>query len=124
MVLICSKLVKLIILLTLVFIQMISCRKLQPGKEYYIQTYEDIYFKGMIFEDYQTSFELARSVDFYTDIHMIFTRGTYYYLFREQDSYYDAEKIRDNAEEARKQMEQRALNMILKRVVNEMFEWT
>jgi hypothetical protein len=43
--------------------------------------------------------------------------------FFESDTYYDFNKIKDNANQARKNMEQRALNKILKRVVNEEFQW-
>ena len=43
--------------------------------------------------------------------------------FFESDTYYDFNKIRDNANQARKNMEQRALDKILKRVVNEEFQW-
>jgi hypothetical protein len=39
------------------------------------------------------------------------------------DKFYDAEKIEENAQKARQQMEHRALTMILKKVVNEQFEW-
>ena len=39
------------------------------------------------------------------------------------DIIYDLEEIRDNAKRARQQMEQRSLNIILKRLVNEEFRW-
>jgi hypothetical protein len=50
-------------------------------------------------------------------------RMTTYYSFYEEDYYYDPEKIKENAQQAREEMEQRALNIILKRLVNEHFEW-
>ena len=43
--------------------------------------------------------------------------------FFESDTYYDYTKIRDNANNARNSMESRALNKILKNIVNEEFEW-
>ena len=43
--------------------------------------------------------------------------------FDKCDEYYDWDKIRDNARKARIAFEQRALNQILKRVVNEEFKW-
>jgi hypothetical protein len=43
--------------------------------------------------------------------------------FFESDTYYDFNKIKDNANQARKNMEQRALDKILKRIVNEEFQW-
>lgn len=48
-------------------------------------------------------------------------------IFEKQDKFYDAKeyihKIKKDAREARQQMESRALNQILKRVVNETFHW-
>lgn len=102
---------------------MISYRQLVPGKEYYIQTYDTrIYFKRMIFEDYYTS--ISDPINFHIDINMRFFRRTTYHTFFEKDYYYDPEQIRENSKRARDKMEQRALNMILKRVVNEEFQWT
>ena len=50
--------------------------------------------------------------------------GIYYYGFcYKEDIYYDWDEIRDNARKARYAFEQRALNQILKRLVNEEFEW-
>ena len=49
------------------------------------------------------------------------------YKFTEFDYYYDVKdficEIKRRAENARQQMEQRSLNMILKRIVNEEFQW-
>ena len=98
---------------------MIYCMDLVPGKEYYIQTYKGEYIKGMKFHHFE---EHNTSRSFYDYVNMIFERTTFY-LFDEEDYYYDPEKIRENAQKAREQMEQRALNMILKRVVDEHFEW-
>jgi hypothetical protein len=39
------------------------------------------------------------------------------------DVYHDIEEIRDNARKAIQSMEQRSLNLILKRLINENFEW-
>lgn len=48
-------------------------------------------------------------------------------LFDRHDTFYDAEKyineINNKSKQARHQMETRALNMILKKLVNETFEW-
>jgi hypothetical protein len=43
--------------------------------------------------------------------------------FFESDIYYDVVDIKHNANQARKNMEQRALDKILKRLVNEEFQW-
>jgi hypothetical protein len=40
-----------------------------------------------------------------------------------KDIFYDWEEIREKSKRARQQMEQRSLNMILKRLVNEEFQW-
>ena len=98
---------------------MISYRDLIPGKEYYIQSYDThIYFTGMIFNDYQRAIDINN-----ININMNFTRATYRHLFFEEDYYYDPEKIRGNAQQAREKMEQRSLNIILKKLVNENFDW-
>ena len=100
---------------------MISCTNLVPGKEYCVKTHDtDKYFKGMKFHHYQ-KYISKRSLDDYT--HMIFQTTRYFYFFYEYDYYYDPEKIKENAQKARQQMEQRALDMILKKVVNEEFQW-
>ena len=39
------------------------------------------------------------------------------------DIYYDIEEIRENARKSRESMEQRSLHLILKRLINEEFEW-
>lgn len=50
--------------------------------------------------------------------------GIHYYGFcHKTDIYYDWDKIRDDAQKARYAFEQRALNQILKRLVNEEFQW-
>ena len=40
-----------------------------------------------------------------------------------EEPYRDIEQIIENGKKARQQMEQRTLNMVLKRLVNENFEW-
>jgi len=95
---------------------------LVPGKEYYVQTFDTgEYFKGMKFHDYQ---EHNSSRPLYDFVNMIFQRTTYFYLFYEDDYYYDPEKIKENAQKARQQMEQRSLDMILKKLVNDDFQWS
>jgi len=50
--------------------------------------------------------------------------GIYYCGFcYKEDIYYDWDEIRDNARRAREAFEQRVLNQILKRLVNEEFQW-
>lgn len=94
---------------------------LVPGKEYYVQTFDTgEYFKGMKFHDYQSN-KCSRAL--YDYVNMIFQRTTCFHLFYEEDCYYDPEKIKENAQKARQQMEKRSLDMVLKRIVNETFEW-
>jgi hypothetical protein len=44
-------------------------------------------------------------------------------IFFESDTYYDLTQIREKAKRARQKMELRALDKILKRLVNEEFQW-
>ena len=57
-----------------------------------------------------------------------FTHNNKKFIFNECDSYYHVEvficEIKRIAEKARQQMEHRALKKILKRVVNEDFQWS
>jgi hypothetical protein len=101
---------------------MISYKELVPGKEYHVQTHDThIYFKGMIFVDYQIVIEHAVTLD-YAKINMNFQRTTRH-IFFETDYYYDPEKIRENAQHAKENMERRSLDIILKRLINEEFQW-
>ena len=43
--------------------------------------------------------------------------------FIEDDTYYDLNKIKENANKSRQSFEQRTLDLILKRLVNEHFQW-
>jgi hypothetical protein len=54
---------------------------------------------------------------------LFYINGNKKYFF-ESDTYYDLSTIKKNAIQARKNMEQRALDKILKRIVNEEFEWS
>lgn len=104
---------------------MISCRDLVPGKEYYIKTHDSQgYHKQMIFifVDHETSENLGLIMIFRKDP-TIMMRMTTYYSFYEEDYYYDSEQIRENAQQAREKMEHRSINIILKKLVNEEFQW-
>lgn len=50
-------------------------------------------------------------------------RKTEFSFFSKHFDFYDLEEIRDNAKKAKENMEKRALNIILKRLVDENFEW-
>ena len=47
----------------------------------------------------------------------------YEQIFSQYYTFYDLEEIRENGEKARQRMEQRSLDIILKRLVNENFQW-
>lgn len=47
-----------------------------------------------------------------------------YVSINKNDIIYDLDKIKQLAKRARQEMEQRSLNMILKRLVNEEFKWS
>ena len=59
--------------------------------------------------------------------HHYFTCNNKKYKFTDFDYYYDVKEfkceLKRRAEKARQQMEHRAVNIILKRVVNEEFQW-
>ena len=44
-------------------------------------------------------------------------------FFSPTDKFYDLEEIRENGKKARQNMEQRSLDIILKRLLNEEFQW-
>lgn len=47
-----------------------------------------------------------------------------HYVFTNEDIFYDIQEMRDNKMKAIQSMEQRSLDIILKRLVNEHFEWS
>ena len=53
--------------------------------------------------------------------HLSKIKGASY--FSREYTFYDVEEIRENGKKARQVMEERALNKILKKIVNENFEW-
>uniref|UniRef100_A0A6C0D239 Uncharacterized protein n=1 Tax=viral metagenome TaxID=1070528 RepID=A0A6C0D239_9ZZZZ len=108
---------------------MISYTDLVPGKKYYIKTHDKKgYHKEMMFVDHETSFNDNMAPEYHINIIMTFKKEptdmsiAKYYSFYEDDYYYDQEII-ENAQKAREQMEHRALNIILKKLINEEFQW-
>ena len=125
---------------------MIPYNQLVPGRKYIVKTFDTKEtFKGM-YDDRETIDH--RELDYgiltgkiyeyqYHDISII--RGRYFedfdvnifficnkknILFNECDYYYDIEKIKRNAQKAKQNMESRSVNMILKRLINEEFQWS
>ena len=95
--------------------------ELEPGREYYILScngYECKKYKGT-FDVYRYS---RMGGDRYAFAWFYYNSLSSYYTG--DDEFYDVEKIRENAQRAIQTMEQRALDIILKRIVNEEFEWS
>lgn len=103
----------------------IHSSNLERKGEYIVETSNGIY-KGQYFTQPKYDFP-------YIVLTFVTCRknGTMYSvseaIFEKQDKFYDAKeyihKIKKDANKARQQMELRALNQILKRVVNETFHW-
>lgn len=105
--------------------------KLIVGNEYYI-LHIGIKFKGK----YKTFFSNEHCLYYsFTNIKMKTISDSKFgdpkysiieysdYLFTDADIFYDIQQIRDNKIKAIQCMEQRTLDIILKRLVNENFKW-
>jgi hypothetical protein len=112
-------------------LKMISYRSLVKNKEYSVNSPNGIY-KRMIFLDYDPTYNFGLTTGMAHE-YMMWTYGTFIkyhdqkngcYHFGGDSLFYDPEEIKKNAQKARQTMEQRTLNMILKRLVNEHFEWS
>ena len=90
---------------------------LEYGREYYILRCNGKKYKG--------TFHVHRYSRMSGDRYAFawFHSNSLSYYYTPDDEFYDVEKIRENTQNARQTMEQRSLNMILKRLVNEHFEW-
>jgi len=95
---------------------------LEPGREYFIQRNNEIYKSKskLIFSSLHGP---SNFHDFGSSEYVWFIHRGFNIEFDREDTFYDAEEIRDNAQKARQQMEHRALNKVLKQIVNETFEW-
>ena len=94
--------------------------QLESGREYYIlhcDGYKCNKYKGM-FDVYRYSY---MSGDKYA--YAWFYNNSLSYYYTPDDEFYDVQKIRENAQKAIQTMEQRTLNIILKRLVNDEFQW-
>ena len=94
---------------------------LEPGREYFIQRDNQRYKSKLIFSSLHGprhfhDFGSSESAWF------INKRG-FNIEFDRDDTFYDAEEIEENAQKARQQMESRALKQVLKRIIDETFEW-
>ena len=99
----------------------VSWWDLDPGREYYIETNEKTYNKyKMIFMDL---YGPSHYHDYGNSESAWFSKNGFMYEFNRDDKFYDVEEIRENAQKAREQMEDRALKNVLKKIVNETFDW-
>lgn len=94
-----------------------SFNKLLCGREYYIISNGEKY-KG-IFDDYKYSYMSGDR-----DVYAWFYNETFSDFYTDDDDFYDVEEIKKNAQKAIQSMEERSLNMILKRLVNDEFQWS
>ena len=86
-------------------------KRLYKGKEYIIVKADN----GKIYRGTFTKFK---------GLTMICMKvGWWEHIFMYYDDFYDIEEIKLKAKMARQTMEQRSLDMILKRLVNEHFQW-
>jgi hypothetical protein len=101
---------------------MIPQHKLVPGKTYYIYQicpyFPPDFYKGTLIV--KTRIGVCRFSDMYAFKPLKYLGEL---DFGTNAFFYDAEKVKENAIKARLQMEKRALDMILKRIVNEEFTW-
>jgi hypothetical protein len=88
----------------------ISPYRLKKGTQYIIQHNDT----GKIYKG---------TFDFMTSIMVIMKNGDKKIQFMYDDLFYDIEEIRENGQKARQAMEKRSLDKILKKLVNENFEW-
>jgi len=107
-----------------IFIKMAPIKfwNLEPGKEYFVQRNDELYKSKskLIFSSLHGPRHFH---DFGTSESVWFIHRGFNIEFDRDDTFYDAEEIRMNAQKARQQMEIRALNKTLKQIVNETFEW-
>ena len=118
-----------------------QARILERWKEYFIITFDtNKIFRGR-FDNWDDREDILEEMYYtYSKIpgrkykhcdywyHHYFTCNNKKYKFTDFDYYYDVKEfkceIKRMAEYARQQMEQRSLNIILKRLVNEEFQWS
>ena len=113
-----------------------SYKELVEGKQYIIHRPDKSFWKGTFHGEYQRYFEEYPNLIFVNcvqsyiilDINlechtMNLDNWKNRVDFCKKDIFYDLEKIKKNSKYARDCMEQRSLDILLKRLVNEHFEW-
>jgi len=87
----------------------ISPYRLKKGKQYIIIDEERRKYKGVFIV--------------MTCLMVVMKDGDKQLQFMHHNNFYDVDSIREKSQKAKQSMEQRALNKILKSIVNENFEW-
>lgn len=109
-----------------------SYKELVEGKQYIIHRPDKSFWKGIFRGEYQRYFEEYPNLIFVecvgknnSEPDYPMNLGPYKNRidFRKTDIFHDVEKVKDNRKKAIQNMEKRTLDMILKRLVNEHFEW-
>ena len=95
--------------------------ELEPGREHYILNCD-----GYTCKKYKGIFDVYRFSHTSGDRYAFdwFYNNSLFCSYTGDDEFYDVEKIRENSQKAIQTMEHRSVNMILKRLVNEEFEWS
>lgn len=116
---------------------LVSYKDMVIDKEYIIHRLDDkVFWKGTFHGEYQRYYEEYPNLIFVNCIcsdnsdsccQRLHTMNLDNWKnrvdFCKKDTFYDVEKIKQNSEFARQSMEQRSLDKILKKIVNENFEW-
>lgn len=113
--------------------------KMIVGKTYFIyqprtKYYNHAFYKGVYVSRHEITRHKPITLSTFDDVFEIVKDDlgtprptTLYYMgtmnFGYTEIYYNAEEIRENAKRARQEMEKRALDKILKRLVDPNFEW-
>jgi len=95
--------------------------ELESGRKYYILRCD-----GYKCKKYKGTFDVYRYSRMSGDVYAFawFRNNSLSYYYSGDDEFYDVDKIRENAQRAIQSMEHRSVNMILKRLVNDEFEWS
>ena len=102
--------------------------QLIPGKVYYIyqpktKYLTDSYYRGT-FVDKTYFYNMDYLLSHFDDVSSL---KPLHYLgdgnFGKTEIYYEVDKIKENARIARQQMEKRAIDIVLKNIINENFTW-
>lgn len=115
----------------------VSYKELVIDKEYIIyRAHDNMFWKGIFRGEYQRYYEEYPNLIFVHCVHDILDINSDLSThtmnldnwknrvdFCKKDIFYDLEKVKKNSKYARECMEQRSLDILLKRLVNEEFEW-